>query len=578
MGGLRHGEGYVMNRGGRSRRTTVFQWVAAVGAWALLSSCGASNPVADPGGEPGADSTAPVRNATVTNAVSVPTYNVVSSGLSTAQLAAVNKALDPLMPTGVDLVVEPSGRAGFANADALLVGTKSVTRTVDANRGQDDERADGATSLVWDAAAIGRFQPMSATAMSSLVTTAAASLKQGDVGALVKTSPVMLEVYRPSTKAVTLRKQLATTGARTSKLGAYPLVGPGNAFDLLVGGTGKLAFVNIQQRSYAAGSTVQVPTGSDAVARCKAALDQLRAGASQGVTLSATLVYFAPGLDTKATVIEPALQCAGTGPNSVPLRTYFVRARLDVIASILPVGLGGVAKSIADNDTLGLELGTSYRAANARSPLSLTDNSTADYEAAMTAWGMSLNVDLDDSTPDAIFEPGTDIGRNGADSVDMFWYTGHASAFGWQTDTTTNDMRTMRFGDADLEWLVIAACGPLQETAGTTSWRDRVTPMFGGMHLLMGYASTSNDTAGEGRAFADYSISGVTAPLSIPRPALIAAWIFTAIDHQPDSVTWALAGVQSDNGGTVADCLACGLADIVPSEPGFEVWRLAGAS
>ncbi|MFM8530355.1 MAG: DUF6345 domain-containing protein, partial [Ilumatobacteraceae bacterium] len=379
---------------------------------------------------------------------------------------------------GVDLVVEASGRVGFVNTNALLVGTKSVTRAVAATSSQDDERADGATSFVWDAAAIERFQPMSATAMSTLVTTAAASLKQGDVGALVKTSPVTLEVYRPSTKVVTLKKQLATTGARTSKLGAYPLVGPGNAFDLLVGGTGKLAFVNIQQRSYVAGTGVQVPTGSDAVARCRAALDQVGAGASQGVTLNATLVYFAPGLDTKVN----------------------------------------------------------------------------------------------------IFEPGTDIGRNGADTVDMFWYTGHATAFGWQTDTAINDMRTMRLGDADLEWLVVAACGPLQETASTTSWRDRVASLFGGMHLLMGYASTSNDTAGEGRTFAQYSIYGYVPPVTTPRPALIAAWIFTAIDNQPSDVTWALAWVQSDNGGTLADCLNCGLADVVPSEAGFAVWRLGGAS
>lgn len=567
-----------MNRGISRSRSAVLRCACVVGVVALLASCGSSNPGADEGAEPGADTTAPVRNATVTNAISVPTFNVVSNGLSSTQLSAINKALDALMPAGVDLVVDASGRAGYGDAAALLVGTKSVTRTATAGASQDDERADGATSLAWDAAAIGRLQPMSTTAMSALVTAATASLKQGDAGALVKVSPISLEVYRPATKSVTLKKQVATAGARTSNLGAYPLIGPGNAFDLVVGGTGKLAFANIQQRSYSAGPSVQVPTGTDAVTRCRTALEQLRVGAAQGVTLSATLVYFAPALDTKVTTIEPALQCAGTGPNGLTLRTYYVRARLDVIAAILPVGLGGVAKSIADNDTLGLELGTSYRADNARSPLSLTDNSTADYEAAMTAWGMSLNVDLNDSTPDAIFEPGTDIGRNGADSVDMFWYTGHASAFGWQTDTTTNDMRTMRFGDADLEWLVIAACGPLQETASGTSWRDRVTPLFRGMHLLMGYASTSNDTAGEGRAFADYSISGVSAPLSTPRPALIAAWIFTAIDHQPNTVTWAIAGVQSDSGGTVTDCLTCGLADIVPSEPGFEVWRLAGAS
>lgn len=553
------------------RRHTVFAFGA--GATALLSAaCGGSSSGSV------TSTSAPVRNATTANTIAVPVYNVVSSGLTQTQIAAVNKALDPVMPTGVDLTVDATGRLGYADTQALLVGTKTFTGTVPVLKTADDERADGVSSTGWDPVAVNALQPMSTAAMNSLVTNASASLKQGDSGALVKPGAVTLEMYSPSSRAITLKKQVATTGARTSRLGGYPLVGPGNSFDLLVGGRGRLAFANIQQRAYSVGASVQVPTGADAVARCRAALEKDRAGSTSGFTLVATLVYFAPAMSERLTTVEPALQCDGTAANGATLRSTFIRARLDVVAAVIRAGAAATFKAIVDNDTNGLELGTSYRAASARSPLAATAPSTQDYEDAMTAWGMDLKVDANDATPDRIFAATTDSAIGGADTVDMFWYTGHADGSGWQTDDGATVARNLRLGNTDLEWLVVAACGPFQDTAGGLAWQDRLTPMFEGLHLLLAYATTSSDVSGEGTSFANYSIIGAFPPRTADRASLVAAWIFTAMDNQSPSVRWAVGGAQSNSRSTVGDCLNCALADILPTEAGFSMWRLVGPS
>lgn len=544
-----------------------------VGAVALVAAACGSTPSPSAG-----DTTAPVRNATTANAISVPTYNVLSSGLTTAQIATVNKVLDPLMPTGVDLTVDPIGRLGYADTSALLVGTKRVTGAAATGQKTDDERADGTSGIAWDPSAVNALQPMSTTAITTLVTNAAATLKQGDTGALVKPGPVTLEMYSPSSKSITLKKQIATAAARTSKLGGYPLVGPGNSFDFLVGGTGKLAFVNIQQRAYSVGANVQVPTGADAVSRCRSVLEGTKAGSTSGYTLTASLVYFSPALSEKITTIEPALKCDGTAANGKSLRTIFVRARIDVTPSDLASGVTLTTRALADLDVLGLELGTSYRAENAHPRLRSTGTSTQNYETLMTNWGMDLKVDLNDSTPDSIFAAATDGDATGADSVDMFWYTGHAYSDGWQTDTGFTNVPDLRLGNTDLEWLVVAACGPLQDVGGGGTWQERTTPMFQGLHLLLAYANTSWDSTGEGAAFATYSIVGAFPPASSAQPSLVAAWIYTALDNQPETVRWGVGGVQSNTFSSLGDCLLCAERDILPTEAGFSMWRLVGQS
>ena len=120
------------------------------------------------------------------------------------------------------------------------------------------------------------------------------------------------------------------------------------------------------------------------------------------------------------------------------------------------------------------------------------------------------------------------------DAADFVFYTGHANGSGWQTtaphDTFVrfSDVNATgdRLGAQDLEWLVIAACGPLQDSrvAGTGDVFQRWRGLFNGLHLFMGYAAVTYDNTSEGRLLATYAKRGDT---------LVDAWFRTAREVQP---------------------------------------------
>ncbi len=166
------------------------------------------------------------------------------------------------------------------------------------------------------------------------------------------------------------------------------------------------------------------------------------------------------------------------------------------------------------------------------------------------------------------------------DNTDIVFFTGHANGNGFAF-CSENDDDFLRFDDAqwgndhDLEWLVIAACGPLQAEADGRSWSDRWGPAFDRLHLLMAYASVSRDNTTEGKKLARYLTRDN--PLDVRR-----AWIQTATDVQPGSVTWAVMGVAGTgytipnfsehfwgHGSTGAD---------VPADDIIGYWRISGAS
>ncbi|KAI5850555.1 hypothetical protein DFP73DRAFT_539877 [Morchella snyderi] len=131
------------------------------------------------------------------------------------------------------------------------------------------------------------------------------------------------------------------------------------------------------------------------------------------------------------------------------------------------------------------------------------------------------------------------------DSVDMLFYTGHANANGWMVaDPATGDERFIDYssfgvnpetpgdllGQQDLEWLIIAACGPFQDelvNPGDGNVFDRWRGIFDGLHIMFGYASASLDTDGEGARFIKYAKEGET---------LINAWFRTAKELQNSEV------------------------------------------
>jgi hypothetical protein len=150
------------------------------------------------------------------------------------------------------------------------------------------------------------------------------------------------------------------------------------------------------------------------------------------------------------------------------------------------------------------------------------------------AFGERLAYERDWVDPD-LRATGTD--EMHADNVDIFWFTGHANGDGYllaegaDRDDTFVAFNEVQWGDRDLEWASIAACGPLQEM-GSGLLRDRWGPAFHGLHILNGYATVSNDGDREGRTYAGHLVgAGGSEPKMVRR-----AWSLMAIDAQGPTV------------------------------------------
>lgn len=125
------------------------------------------------------------------------------------------------------------------------------------------------------------------------------------------------------------------------------------------------------------------------------------------------------------------------------------------------------------------------------------------------------------------------------DAVDFVFYTGHAGPDGWALvapeDGSLHYTETAGapdlWGPKELEWIVIAACGPLQDDAvkpGAGSAINRWKTAFDGLHLLMGYAEVTYDNTEEGRRLVQYAREGST---------LMSAWFRTAQEIQPSKLS-----------------------------------------
>ncbi|MBK8980369.1 MAG: hypothetical protein IPM29_31090 [Planctomycetes bacterium] len=128
---------------------------------------------------------------------------------------------------------------------------------------------------------------------------------------------------------------------------------------------------------------------------------------------------------------------------------------------------------------------------------------------------------------------------NYVDTCNLVFYTGHANQFGWQLATGDGFLHQNEigsqpenpgdfYGQQQMDWLIIAACGPHQSThfrsAGTTNAFDRWRGIFDGLHTFMGYGAVTYDNSTEGGRVAQLAGSGWP---------IIDAWFRTALEVQP---------------------------------------------
>jgi hypothetical protein len=127
------------------------------------------------------------------------------------------------------------------------------------------------------------------------------------------------------------------------------------------------------------------------------------------------------------------------------------------------------------------------------------------------------------------------------DAADFVFYTGHANMNGWVL--ASPDDGSLNFsevgagpaspgdlwGQQDLEWTIVAACGPLQDdllAPGGGDVLDRWDGAFDGLHTLMGYGAITFDNTEEGKRIVHYARNGAT---------LIDAWFRAAQEIQPST-------------------------------------------
>jgi hypothetical protein len=160
-----------------------------------------------------------------------------------------------------------------------------------------------------------------------------------------------------------------------------------------------------------------------------------------------------------------------------------------------------------------------------------------------------------------------------ADAVDLAYYAGHAYDGGWKlTDPKTGDdrflfRRTVADLDPDrlllgrqrLKWILVGACGPLQDECATGGSENvfKWSGAFDGLRLIAGFASTVSGFTDEGARAFKLAREGVP---------LARAWLRAARQAQPigyDGASqaqaasrWAaLLAIESDGGSALDDCL-----------------------
>ncbi len=112
------------------------------------------------------------------------------------------------------------------------------------------------------------------------------------------------------------------------------------------------------------------------------------------------------------------------------------------------------------------------------------------------------------------------------DAVDFVYYQDHGSpngvSFTSNHDDTWLEFSNLRLGDGDLESIVFDACSPLAwENKNGVNVFDRWAPALQGIHQVLSFATTSQNSATRGTKFALY-MTGLST--IIPSATIVNAW------------------------------------------------------
>jgi len=154
-------------------------------------------------------------------------------------------------------------------------------------------------------------------------------------------------------------------------------------------------------------------------------------------------------------------------------------------------------------------------------------------------WGDDLAWDQD-FEQQGKGSPTTGTDTSWVDNVDMVFFSGHGSPgsflFGVATDDARAKPTEIVWGNRDLEYIALDACNVLEESGVFSRWG---WPVFKGLHLMLGFHTTTGDEPDRGRILAQYLNAGNT---------VRSAWIKACQDTEGSDTQWAY--LRADQAGT----------------------------
>ncbi|MBD0371743.1 MAG: hypothetical protein ICV60_12960 [Pyrinomonadaceae bacterium] len=355
--------------------------------------------------------------------------------------------------------------------------------------------------------------------------------------------------------------QVNYTANITVRNTTYAVVGGGDEFSVTVGDQGKVTAFQGLFRSIAG-----VETESPVIPRERIEQEFRRmAGNLRVRAINSQLAYYSAPSGVEQRFLYPVWVIRATaivGTQAVPLRIVTIPAtefgpkmqqpepvrprsatELPQRRSTMPEDKDERERGSKPNHfTPAFESGTAREGGSSyigvSGGLAGSQDNAKGFTNGLSADGWSVNFLWGDA---AAFE--SDWRRNDdswVDAADFVFYTGHANMNGWvlsNPDDTFLDFSEVGaapqtgdiWGFQDLEWVIIAACGPLQDNIISPGGGDvfaRWDGAFDGLHQLLGYGAVTYDNTEEGKRVVQYARGGDT---------VIGSWFRAAKEIQPST-------------------------------------------
>jgi hypothetical protein len=495
----------------------------------------------------------------------LPVYAVRSTGLTTAQSAALGKALGI---KGIERSGDGSVRY-VAGDKFLAVPTKAGARG-------KDEDGNPTTATVLDTAAIKKLKPYNAKKALDKVKRALAAAKFAPAGGTAKTGNTTLETVDARGRKV-LSAKIDTTVSYGFTLGDLPLDGPGAKIRVAFDAKGAVTGLTLTTRTLVKTGSVKVIDSAGILRRCS------EATAGKVKLTSAKPLYWAPALTQKLTTIEPSFTCSGVDGSGAAAQVVVIPAAVDAVLPPMPAPAANVRGQVVPQARAYGRADVGSEGTGPCSGLPNTGKNLKSFNDTFKAKGIPVEFSwLDQNAWEQDFKDPAFGGddQDWTDHVDMAYWQGHGSPTGFSfSGCSTNDDTKLantdaRWGNGDVEWMSLFTCLILEGTSGGKTWWQRWGSAFHGLHQINSFHTISYHSSDHGVQYATYLLR--SNPLRVR-----SAWAQTSIDDQPDDVVWASMGAIGSGGSVNLNDYFWGKGSVGPDisvgeKTGY--WYLRGGS